>query len=163
MVDLFPALMVHPLEEGETMPRYGREDTEWDTLVETGLTFLIELAKRGDSGGNVRPSSYTELNTVLTRRTGFRAFDFDQKSERHAIGELLGDITARHRDRTGADFMISALVFYLGENNVGPGFYADAVGLGLLKPRATADAKDVFWLSQCKAIAKYYGSSSGEP
>jgi hypothetical protein len=54
--------------------------------------------------------------------------------------------------------MISALVFYLGENNVGPGFYADAVTLGLLKPRATPDAKLVFWLSQCKAIAQDYGT-----
>jgi len=139
------------------MPRHGRDDAEWNTLIDTGLAFLVERAKLADAHGNLRPSSYTELNAVLTGRTGFRPFNFDHDSERRAVGELLGDMTGQHRSRTGTDFMISALVYYLGENDVGPGFYKEAIRLGLLKPSPSVDDKLVFWIAQCKAIAGHYG------
>ncbi|WP_026932068.1 hypothetical protein [Glycomyces tenuis] len=140
------------------MPRHGRDDDEWNLLIETGLAFLVERARSADARGNVRPSSYTELNTVLVNRTGLRPFNFDHDSERRAVGDLLGEISELHRSRTDTDFMISALVYYLGENDVGPGFYKEAVRLGLLKPNPTKDTKLLFWVGQCKAIAAHYGS-----
>jgi hypothetical protein len=36
-----------------------------------------------------RVTSYTEMNTVVAQRTGIRKFDFDQESDRAAMGHLL--------------------------------------------------------------------------
>lgn len=56
-----------------------------------------------------RTTSYTETNTVLARRTGFRAFDFDLDSERNAMGELLEQLSLRSFNPTG-NLLISVLV-----------------------------------------------------
>ena len=47
--------------------RYGRNEDEWDELVEAGLEFLVERA------GNGQLTSYTELNDALADRTGWLA------------------------------------------------------------------------------------------
>src|SRR5215831_17706724 len=104
--------------------RYGRDEGEWDELEDVGLGFLIERAKLE------RVTSYTELNTVLTQRTGLRRFDFDQDSERAAMGYLLGRISERELPRIG--LLISAVVNYLDANDAGPRFYKLAHEKGLL-------------------------------
>ena len=76
-------------------------------------------------------TSYTEMNTVLAQRTGFRKFDFDQESERAAMGHLLGRISDREFPRTSV--LISAIVNYLDANDAGPGFYKLAQQKGLLQ------------------------------
>ena len=63
------------------MSRYGREDNEWDALAAAGWEFLIAQARLELT------TSYTEMNTVLARRTGVREFNFDLDGERHAMGE----------------------------------------------------------------------------
>jgi len=69
--------------------RYGREDAERDALETAGWEFLSTKA------GLERTTSYTEINTVLARRTGVREFDFELDSERRAMGELLGQLSER--------------------------------------------------------------------
>jgi hypothetical protein len=130
------------------MPRYGRDDSEWDLLVHAGLTFLVDRARLG------RVTSYTELNTTLSNRTHARTFDFERADERAAMGELLGLIVERNRPETG--LMISALVHYLGENDAGPGFYVFAQDLGLLAKNASQDDKLTFWVEQVSALHRYY-------
>jgi len=130
------------------MSMYGRDQATWDRLCEAGLPFLIERARLE------RPTSYTELNTVLVRRTGTAGFDFERGDERAAMGYLLGLIVARNRPTTG--LMISALVTYLDQNDAGPGFYTLARQLGLLPRGASSSAKFDFWLLQVKALYEYY-------
>ncbi|WBB78670.1 hypothetical protein O7606_21015 [Micromonospora sp. WMMD882] len=135
------------------MTGYGRSDDEWDLLTEAGLELLIEQARLG------APTTYTDFDAALRRRTGLRGFDFDQESERAAIGRLLGLIVERDYETTG--LLISALVRYLNANDAGPGFYALAVQRGLLPPKPSALAKEKFWIDQVNALHAYYGSSRG--
>ncbi|MFI5490536.1 hypothetical protein [Micromonospora echinaurantiaca] len=129
---------------------YGRDDDEWDRLTEAGLAFLIERARLK------KTTTYTELNATLCRRTGVRGFDFEQDSERAAMGHLLGLIVDRNRPTT--QLMISALVQYLNANDAGPGFYALAVELGMLPRRPSASAKQEFWIRQLNALYAFYGA-----
>jgi hypothetical protein len=115
------------------MAGYGRGDEEWGRLTSAGLEFLVERARLE------RTTSYTELDATLRRRTGMRGFDFEQDSERAAMGHLLGLIVESNRPTT--DLLISALVQYLHANDAGPGFYALAVEVGMLPRRSTALAK----------------------
>jgi hypothetical protein len=126
------------------MSHYGRTDGEWDALATAGWEFLVSQARMQ------RTTSYTELNTVLGRRTGVREFDFDLDGERHAMGKLLGQLTERSFGQNG--LMISVLVQYLNANDAGPGFYGLAQRKRLLKPRPTADEKLIFWVSHVKAV-----------
>jgi hypothetical protein len=127
---------------------YGRDEAEWNRLVDTGLEFLVQRARLRKVG------SYTELNATLARRTGARPFDFEQDGERRAMGALLETIGERNRPETGV--MITALVNYLGENDAGPGFYAYAQRIGLLSKGATADERLEFWAGQVQAAHAYY-------
>jgi hypothetical protein len=127
---------------------YGRDDAEWNRLVDAGLEFLVERAKLR------KVTSYTEVNATLTRRTGARLFDFKQDGERHAMGALLETIGERNRPETGV--MITALVNYLDENDAGPGFYSYAQGIGFLRKGATADERLEFWASQVSAVHDHY-------
>src|SRR3954454_20654846 len=104
---------------------YGRDDAEWDRLVNVGLAFLIERARLR------KVTSYTELNATLAHRTGAQPFDFEQDAERRAMGALLETIGEHHRPESGV--MITALVTYLGQNDAGPGFYAYAQRIGFLR------------------------------
>lgn len=74
---------------------YGRNNDEWDKLATAGLAFLRKRAQLG------KPTSYTELNTTLVRRTGLRGFDFERADERAAMGHLLGLIVKRDLPKTG--------------------------------------------------------------
>lgn len=130
------------------MSGYGRSDHEWDLLVDCGLQFLVEQARLG------RVTTYTELNTVLARRTGLAAFDFGRADERAAMGHLLGMIVERDYPDTG--LMVSALVHYLGENDAGPGFYELARSLGVLPQGASKTAKLDFWVGQVTALHQRY-------
>ena len=127
---------------------YGRTQTEWDKLTDAGHRFLVEHARLG------RPTSYTELNAVISRRTGLPEFNFERADERAAMGHLLGLIVERDLDRSG--LMLSAIVNYLGENDAGAGFYAFAKELGLLPKTATAAQKWDFWASQVSQVFAYY-------
>jgi hypothetical protein len=116
---------------------YGRDELEWDELTTQAIRFLSEQARLE------RLTSYTELNTVLARRTGYSAFDFGSDRDRAAMGQLLGDCV----DRTFPEIkaMISSIVIYLNANDAGPGFYrlattgnqyqkANGVGAGRPRP-----------------------------
>lgn len=133
------------------MTGYGRNDDEWDQLASAGLTFLIERAHLK------KTTTYTELDATLRRRTAIRGFDFEQDSERAAMGHLLGLIVERNRPTT--NLLISALVQYLNANDAGPGFYALAVELSMLPRRSSAIAKQAFWIGQLNALYAYYASS----
>lgn len=132
------------------MTGYGRSDEEWDQLTSVGLAFLVERARLE------KTTTYTELDTTLRRRTGLRGFDFDQDSERAAMGHLLGSIVERNRPTT--NLLISALVQYLNTNDAGPGFYALAVELGMLPRRPSAMAKQAFWIGQLNALYAFYAA-----
>jgi hypothetical protein len=127
---------------------YGREDSEWCQLVDAGLAFLVERARLR------KVTSYTELNTTLARRTGARPFDFEQDGERRAMGALLETIGERNRPESGV--MITALVNYLDQNDAGPGFYAYAQRIGLLRKGASADERLDFWAGQVGAVHTHY-------
>jgi len=136
---------------------FGRDQGDWDLLGETGEAFLIERARLG------RLTSYTELNTVLERRTGLPRFDFELQADRTAMGHLLGLIVVE-RNRPVTGLMISALVIYLGGNDAGPGFYKLAQELGELPPGALASrVKEAFWAGQVKALHAYWRRSAALP
>jgi hypothetical protein len=127
---------------------YGRDDAEWNRLVDAGLEFLVERARLR------KVTTYTELNATLIRRTGARPFDFEQDGERRAMGALLEAIGERNRPET--DVMITSLVSYLGQNDAGPGFYSYAQRIGLLRNGATDDERLEFWASQVRAVHNHY-------
>lgn len=125
--------------EGEAM--YGRDDDQWDDLVQAGHGFLKEVASLG------KTTSYTEMNAVLQRRTGLPGFNFNQEKDRAAMGYLLGRIVDRDQnDHPG--LMITSLVIYLNANDAGTGFYNLARQKGLLRK---GDSKEEFWIRQVKA------------
>ncbi|WP_300614471.1 hypothetical protein [Trebonia sp.] len=131
-----------------TPVKYGRDEGEWNELEEAGLEFLRERARLE------RVTSYTETNTVLAQRTGHRRFDFDQESERAAMGYLLGRISDREFGRTGV--LISAIVNYLDANDAGPGFYKLAQDKGLL-PRGQSRARQwEFWATHVAQVFATY-------
>ncbi|WP_392872397.1 hypothetical protein [Streptomyces sp. LN499] len=108
------------------------------------MKFLVERAQLG------KITTYTEMNSVLARRTGLPAFDFEEAAERAAMGHLLGLIVQRDYPESG--LMVSALVNYLGANNAGPGFYALAQQRGLLPKSSSATARLEFWIEQVNAL-----------
>jgi hypothetical protein len=128
--------------------RYGREEQEWAALEEAGWEFLNAQARLE------RTTSYTEMNTVLARRTGVSEFDFDLDGERHAMGELLGQLSERSFAQVG--LLISVLVQYLNANDAGPGFYDLAKRKRLLRPRASQDEKLIFWVGHVKAVHAHH-------
>lgn len=130
---------------------FGRDETDWGVLASAGEEFLIERARLE------RLTSYTELNTVLERRTGIRGFHFEQQAERAGMGHLLG-LIVRGRNRPATDLMISALVVYIDGNDAGTGFYKLAQDLGELPPGVLSSrVKEEFWIGQVKALYAYYG------
>ena len=126
------------------MERYGRTDEEWDALEAAGWEFLVRQARLQ------RTTSYTEMNTVLARRTGVREFDFDFDGERHAMGELLGQLSDRSFGQ--ARLLISVLVQYLNANDAGPGFYDLAQRKKLLRLHPSQDDKLTFWVRHVQAV-----------
>jgi len=145
---------VKPAAGAEAMA-FGRDQADWDLLTGEGEAFLIERARLG------RLTSYTELNAMLERRTGFRRFDFELQAERTAVGHLLGLIVERNRPVTG--LMISALVIYLDGNDAGSGFYKLAQALGELPPGALSSRmKDEFWVGQVNALNARYQRSTAD-
>lgn len=128
--------------------KWGREESDWQDLVDATAEFLGEQARLG------RLTSYTEVNTVLHQRTGVTPFDFNQDRERAALGDLLGEVAAAKLPEVGA--LVSSIVVYLGQNDAGPGFFRLASFLDLLTANPTADQKLVFWASQVKKTHEYY-------
>jgi hypothetical protein len=70
------------------------------------------------------------------------------------MGALLETIGERNRPETGV--MITALVHYLDQNEAGPGFYAYAQRIGLLRRGATSEERLDFWASQVAAVHAHY-------
>jgi hypothetical protein len=96
-------------------------------------------------------------NTVLAQRTGHRRFNFDQESERAAMGYLLGRISDREFGRTGV--LISAIVNYLDANDADPGFYKLAQENGLL-PRGQSRARQwEFWATMSARCSLHTGGN----
>jgi hypothetical protein len=127
--------------------RYGRTSAEWEALEGAGWEFLISQASLG------RTTSYTELNTVLARRTEVRGFNFELDGERHAMGNLLGQLSERSFRQ--AQLLISVLVQYLNANDAGAGFYDLAKRKHLLRPRCTPDEKLAFWVQHVNAVCAH--------
>ncbi|MYS22503.1 hypothetical protein GTW78_20510 [Streptomyces sp. SID4948] len=94
----------------------------------------------------------------LESRTGLARFDFEQASERAALGHLLGLMVEEDYPTSG--LMISALVQYLDANDAGPGFYILARQLGLLAPSTSKQAQWDFWWQQVKALHQRYQAPS---
>jgi hypothetical protein len=125
---------------------YGRTAEEWQELRQLVSQFVTEQARLG------RTTSYSEVNDTIERRSGLRKFDFDLKSERAAMGRLLGEISQDSFAEHGV--MLSAIVIYLNENDAGGGFYDLAVQLGLVGPNP-ADWLE-FWLRQVEQVHAVY-------
>lgn len=122
---------------------FGRTADDWHMLVSAAREFLDERARLR------RTTSYTELNAVLERRTGLRAFRFDDASERASMGHLLGLVVEEDFPTRG--YMLSALVIYLDGNDAGSGFYALATQMGLLEP---AGDRLAFWTGQLQGLMR---------
>lgn len=130
---------------------YGRSDEEWTTLAGATKAFLLERAALRLT------TSYTELNTVLARRTHLARFDFDLDSERAALGELLGQVSEDTVVEAGG-LLISALVQYLNANDAGPGFYVLARQRGLPVPGRLED-RQIFWAGHVGALHDLYAQT----
>lgn len=135
----------------ENASRWGRDDLEWNEMIDAATAFLQEQARLQ------RTTSYTELNAVLSNRTDSRTFDFNLESERAALGSLLGEIALANLSEVGA--MLSAIVIYLNENDAGAGFYRYAIQLGLLDPNPSSSAKFEFWISQVTTVYRHFSGS----
>lgn len=133
------------------MTMYGRDDETWDRLTEAGLAYLIECAQRSGT------TTYADFNTELEHRTGLPGFDFANQADRTALGHLLGLIVDRNHPETG--LMISALVTYGDRTGPGPGFFALAADRVLLPRRASAEQKDLFWVTQMNRLHAYYSGT----
>lgn len=127
---------------------WGRDESEWNELVYVTTEFLAEQARLQ------RTTTYTELNSVLQRRTGAHPFDFSKDGDRAAMGALLGEVARAQLPTVGA--LISSIVLYLNENDAGGGFYRLATDLKLLPPQPTADQRLVFWSSQMATTYAHY-------
>jgi hypothetical protein len=99
------------------------------------------------------------MNTVLAQRTGCRPFDFDQDSERAAMGELLGRISDREFPRTGV--LISAIVNYLDANDAGPGFYRLAQRHQIISPGVPRQRQWEFWAAHVGQVFAAYARPRG--
>lgn len=126
---------------------YGRDELEWDQLIDAGHEVLINVARLGTT------TTYTDLNAALKERTGLKGFDFSREADRAAMGYLLGRIVDKDRE-TNPELMISALVIYVNGADAGSGFYSKAKEVGLLK-----DGMDrlEFWVRQLDRIQDRYG------
>lgn len=127
---------------------WGREESEWNELVQATTEFLADQARLE------RKTTYTELNAVLQRRTGARPFDFSKDGDRAAVGALLGEVARAQLPTVGA--LVSSIVLYLHANDAGGGFYRLAIDLNMLSPKPTADQKLTFWISQLNATYAHY-------
>ena len=78
--------------------RYGREESEWNELVQATTEFLADQARLR------RYTTYTELNAVLHRRTGAHPFDFAKDGDRAAMGALLGEVARTQLPTVGLWF-----------------------------------------------------------
>src|SRR5262249_21250007 len=122
--------------------RYGREEQECAALEEAGWQFLNAQAP---TTGNVLHRDEHGSG----RQDWVREFDFDLDDERHAMGELLGQLSEQSFAQAG--LLISVLVQYLNANDAGAGFYELALRKRLLRPRASQDEKLIFWVGHVKA------------
>ena len=157
-----PSVAVYPRTEagwwltaarGDTVEHYGRTGAEWEALEAAGWEFLVSQARLG------RTTSYTEMNTVLARRTGVREFDFDLDGERHAMGELLGQLPQRSFGQ--ARLLISVLVQYLNANDAGPGFYDLATHTASRRLRDRWTQTSSVWMSHpCSRLTSSIGSDA---
>ena len=137
---------------------YDRTETEWADLEAAGWDFLVSRAHKPHP-----ITTYTELNAVLTHRTGQPPWNFDLQADRAAMGELLGRLTDRSfaetKNRPGGGLMISALCMHLDQNDVGRGFYGKAAELRLIpSEHLRKDAKDAFWIRQMKGVVQWAAS-----
>lgn len=126
------------------MPGYGRTDEEWAALEAARWDFLVRQS------GLQRTTSYSEMNTVLARRSGVREFDFHLDTERHTMGELLEQLSERSYGEAG--LLISVLVQFLNENDPGSGFYRLAQRKKLLSSGSSRDQTLAFPVEHVKAV-----------
>lgn len=131
----------------EATPLFGRTQDEWEAIIEESIEILRAQARLK------RVTSYSDLNSNLGRR-GHRPFDFEQQSERAAMGSALGQVSRRSVGECGV--MLSAIVVYIDRNDAGPGFYNLAVELGLLPNTASGDEKLAFWSGQVAKVHEMY-------
>jgi hypothetical protein len=124
--------------------RFGRDDVEWDELRQAADSRLHEVAAAQGI------TTYGELNTLLTTMTGLPAFDLGSEGGRHALGQLLGDVS--REDYPSSGVLLSALCTHKGGADVGRGFFDLAVQLGLLPPRSSAESRDVFWVKAVQSV-----------
>lgn len=132
---------------------YGREDSEWDELVEMGYDLLSKMAENND-----RPISYTMLSHALAdgMNADHRPFVFPQ--DRQAIGTLLANISKRGiQEHPG--WLLSALVTGKGSDMPGGGFFDLAKSLGMLSESARLDEKVIFFGNQLEGLWNTYQRS----
>jgi len=126
---------------------FGRDDLEWDELVDAPAERLRSLARHQQF------TTYSALNRELVETTGLASSDLGSEVGRHAMGQMLGDVT--RRDYPTSKVLLSAFCTHRDGVDVGLGFYSLAKELGLLPTNAAADAKHVFWIT---AVQTAYAS-----
>ncbi|OBB45415.1 hypothetical protein [Mycobacterium sp. 852002-51961_SCH5331710] len=125
--------------------KYGREDDEWNELVDATTDYLIEVAR------GRRLTTYSDLSTELVNRTGYARFEYELPRDQAAVGALLGEVTDRTLDEIGA--MLSSLVVQKATGDPGEGFYRFARKLGYLRPGVE---KFEFFQSQVALVHEKY-------
>ncbi|KAA0098929.1 hypothetical protein CIW49_13715 [Mycolicibacterium sp. P1-18] len=126
--------------------KYGRDDDEWDELLDAAIEYLVEIAR------DRAITNYTDLSSALARLTGYARFDFSADRDQAAVGALLGEVTDRTYDEIGA--MLSALVVQKATGDPGEGFYRLARKMGLLPPGLQ---KFEFFQGQVGLVHEKYG------
>lgn len=136
---------------------YGRDELEWDELVDATRTFLVSVARQG------RATSYAELNSHLVQVTGHRPFNFSDPADRAAVGHLLGRVVTEDPETYGPGpsdrLMLSALVLHGGGADAGSGLYTLAADLGLLPRTTSPSQRDEFLVLQHRRLREHYATS----
>lgn len=132
--------------------RFGRDDLEWDELRHAAGARLRVAARAGGL------TTYSELNAGIAADTGLAPFDLGGDGGRHALGQLLGDVSREDHPRSGV--LLSALCTHKGTKDVGGGFFELAVELGLLAPKSSAVAREAFRIKSVQAVYAAYAGGT---
>lgn len=127
---------------------HGRDDLEWNELVEAGLSILKSLAARKTQ------TDYTAFVEDLAVETGLRRFVFPQ--DRQVLGTLLADISKRGREEH-SELLLSVLVHARATKMPGGGFFDLAKSVQLISEGAGEGEQMRFIVQQQEGLWATYG------
>lgn len=126
---------------------HGRDDLEWNDLVEAGYGILTSRAPLQEM------LDYTAFARMLAGKTGQPVMVFPQ--DRNAVGHLLADISRRGFE-DHPKLLLSVLVYARAGGRPGRGFFDLARDQDLITGTLSTEEEDVFVYDQVRKLADAY-------